>query len=163
MAKRKKQQVVEIEGPEFECSFLELKEFPSVNMNSLEASDDVKPVRYHNSMFWSLKGFGVTRWVLCGYILVDWKSLLGEGHSIEEIYRGCVKYLNKPPERRKFQKRVTKPLYGNLDPTPVKVTPREKNGKSVLEVLAVTNKRKLKSAWGEGQTLPAKAKRRTLI
>lgn len=162
-SRRKKKEPIEIDGPEFECYFQELHEFPSVNMNSLESGDSLKPVRYHGSMFWGIKGFGVSRWVLGGYIVVDWRELRDQGYSDEEIYKGCVKYLNKPPKRKKFQRRISRPLFGNLSPEPVKVAAREKFGKRVLEVLAVTDKRKLRSAWGEGTTLPSRVKKRSLV
>ena len=162
--KRKKSPPVEeIAGPEFECSFVDMYEFPSVKMSNQESSDSLKPVRYHSSMFWNIDGFGTNRWVLGGYIAVDWHSLRSEGYTDEEIFKGCVKFLNKPPARRKFQKRIKKPLFGNLSPTPVRIVAREKFGSRVLEVLAVTDKRKLKTAWGEGATLPAKIKRRSLV
>lgn len=160
--KRKKKEVVEIDGPEFRCSFLEMNEFPSLKMNSEENGEGKKPVRFHGSNFWNVEGFGVSRWVIGGYIVVDWKSLTDQGYSYEEIFKGCAKFLNKPPERKRFQKRIRRPLYGNLSAVPVKVQPRVKCGYDVLEVLAVTDKRKLKSAWGEGQTVPIKAKRRLM-
>ena len=162
-SRRKKKEPIEIDGPEFECYFQEMYEFPSVNMNAPESGESLKPVRYHGSMFWDIKGFGVSQWVLGGYIVVDWKDLREQGYSDEEIYKGCVKFLNKPPKRRKFQRRISRPLFGQLSPKPVKVAAREKFGKRVLEVLAVTDKRKLKTAWGEGTTLPTKVKKRSLV
>ena len=160
---RRKTEQIEIDGPEFECHFLEMHEFPSLKMNSLEEGEALKPVRYHGSMFWNVKGFGVSRWVLGGYIVVDWEELRSQGYSDEEIYKGCAKFLNKPPKRRKFQRRIRRPLFGNLSPSPVKVAPRTKFGRKVLEVLAITDKRKLKSAWGEGQSLPTKVRKRPVV
>lgn len=161
--KRRVEEIPIIEGPEHECRLLELKEYPSLRYSSEENETDTRLARYHGSNFWSIKGFGVSRWVIGGYIVIDWKQLLSEGHSIEDVYRGCVKFLNKPPVRRKFQKRITKPLFGILQPEPVKLTPREKDGQLVLEVLMLTNKRKSKFVWGEGQTVPVKMKRRALL
>jgi len=165
MARRRKkiEEPLHIDGPEFECSFVDLYEYPSLKMNSVENGDTLRGARYHNSMFWSLPGFGVSRWVICGYIAVDWQSLTDDGYTKEEIFKGCAKFLNKPPVRRKFQKRITKPLYGTLQPAALKVAFREKAGKKVIEVLAVTNKRKSKYVWGEGQVLPTKVRRRGLL
>lgn len=165
MARKKKkvEEVQEIPGPEFNCRFLDLHEFPSLKMNSLEGGESLRGARYHGSMFWGVEGFGRTRWVICGYIAVDWQTLLDDGYTKEEIFKGCAKFLNKPPERKKFQKRIRKPLYGLLHPDPVKVTLREKNGEKVMEVLAVTNKRKSKWTWGEGPVLPSKVRRRSLL
>lgn len=158
--RRKKNEPIEIEGPEFRCHFMEMHQYPTLNMNDPDEELGTKPVRFHGSNFWNVKGFGTSRWVLGGYIVVDWDSLANDGYTNEEIFKGCAKFLNKPPERKRFQKRIKRPLYGNLDPVPVKVCPRIKNGIRVLEVLMVTDKRKLKSAWGEGQTVPMKARRR---
>ena len=165
MPRRKRivEEVPVIEGPEFECQLVELNEFQAVRMNSEENGDETRFARYHGSNFWSIKGFGVNRWVIGGYIAIDWKQLMQEGHSVEDIYRGCVKFLNKPPVRRKFQKRITKPLFGILQPEPVKLTPRERDGQLVLEVLMITNKRRSRFVWGEGQSVPVKMKRRALL
>ena len=152
-----------IDGPEFDCKFMKMYEYPSLRMNSSEEDDTLRGARYHGSMFWKVKGFGVTRWVIAGYIILDWEDLIEQGHTKEDIFKGCAKFLNKPPVRKKFEKRITKPLYGMLQPEPVKVTLREKNGVKVLEVLAVTNKRKSKWVWGEGPAIPTKVKRRGLL
>ena len=166
MARRRRARVEEpiiIEGPEFECAFMKLHEYPSLRMNSAEGGTDLRGARYHGSMFWSVKGFGTIRWVIAGYIVLDWEELLSQGLTKEEIFKGCAKFLNKPPVRKKFEKRITKPLYGMLHPDPVKVTLREKDGVKVLEVLAITNKRESKWVWGEGPVLPTKVKRRSLL
>lgn len=152
-----------IEGPEFDCKFMKMHEYPSLRMNSADGGTDLRGARYHGSMFWKVKGFGVTRWVIAGYIILDWEDLIEQGLTKEDIFKGCAKFLNKPPVRKKFEKRITKPLYGMLQPEPVKVTLREKNGVKVLEVLAVTNKRKSKWVWGEGPAIPTKVKRRGLL
>ena len=164
MPRRKKvDETIIIEGPEFTCSFLELHEFQTVKFNSSGNQDELRMARYHGSNFWNVKGFGVNRWVIAGYINVDWQGLMEQGYTKEEIFKGCAKFLNKPPERKRFQKRISKPLFGTLLPKAVKINPREKNGRNVLEVLAVTNKRKSKYVWGEGQTVPIKARRSKLL
>ena len=160
---RRKRRVEEppvIEGPEFKCSFMEMHEFMSLNFSSTEDRRETRLARYHGSNFWKIKDFGTRRWVIAGYLRINWRVLMQEGHSVEDIFRCCVKHLNKPPERRKFQKRITKPLFGILQPEAVKIVPREKDGVEVLEVLAVTNKRKSNYVWGEGQTVPMKVDRR---
>ena len=160
--RRKKSEPIQIDGPEFRCHFMEMYQYPSLNMSDPDEDRGTRPVRFHGSNFWNVRGFGSSRWVLCGYIVVDWEALAKEGYTNEEIFKGCAKFLNKPPERKRFQKRIKRPLFGNIDPTPIKVRPRIKNGTPVLEVLVVTDKRKLKSAWGEGQTVPIKARKRLM-
>ena len=165
MARRKRiaEEPPVIEGPEFKCNFVDIRQYGCVSPVHLENGSDVRMARYHGSNFWNIKGFGVKRWVIGGYIAVDWHSLMEQGHTVEDIFKGCVKFLNKPPERRRFQKRISKPLFGILQPEAVKLVAREKNGQQVLEVLAVTNKRKSKYVWGEGQTVPTKVKRSKLL
>ena len=135
-------------------------EFISLGFSSTEDRKEKRFARYHGSNFWKIKGFGVNRWVIAGYLQVNWRELMEQGHTIEDIFRGCVKHLNKPPERKKFERRITRPLFGILQPEAFKIAPKEKNGAQVLEVLAVTNKRKSRYVWGEGQTVPTKVSRR---
>jgi len=163
MARRRRRITEEppvIEGPEHQCSFQEMHEFMSLKFSSTDDKREMRLARYHGSNFWKIQGFGVKRWVIGGYLQINWRELMEEGYSIEDIFKGCVKFLNKPPERKRFQKRITKPLFGILQPEAVKLTPRERNGVQVLEVLAITNKRKSKYVWGEGQTVPTKVNRR---
>ena len=107
--RRKKNEPIEIEGPEFRCHFMEMHQYPTLNMNDPEEELGTKPVRFHGSNFWNVKGFGTSRWVLGGYIVVDWDSLANDGYTNEEIFKGCAKFLNKPPERKRFQKRIKRP------------------------------------------------------
>lgn len=163
---RKKRKIEEppvIEGPEFDCRFTKLRQYSCISPEQLENGDETRMARYHGSNFWSIQGFGVTRWVIAGYISIEWKELMEQGHTVEDIFKGCVKFLNKPPKRKKFQKRISKPLFGILQPQAVKLNAREKDGYQVLEVLAVTNRRKSRYVWGEGQTVPTKMRRSKLL
>ena len=109
--------------------------------------------RYHGSFFNTVKQFGVKKWVVGGYIVVGWKSLMEEGYSEQQIVQGCLKFLSQPPPRRKFQRKKTKPLYGNLNQIPVRFRMREKDGVDCIEVLFVTDRRKCRHFWSEGVKL----------
>jgi len=154
MKKKKKKIQFEFgayDGKEFECHFQQVVEwFFSYNGDD---TVETRKGRYHGSMFWGVPGFGKTHWVVVGDIVVDWKKLKEEGYSEEEIFKGCIKFLNKPPERKKFQRRINKSLYGNLSYTPVQTKFKEKHGELVLQALIVTDKRKCKHFWGEGCVL----------
>ena len=104
-------------------------------------------------MFHEVEGFGVDRWVVGSYIDVDYESLTEQGLTIEEVIAGCLIYLNEPPPRKKYQRRLKKPLYGNLDPMPLRWWLREIDGKKYIGVLLVTDKRKCKYFWSEGMKL----------
>lgn len=131
---------------EIECKLLKLSEFSVLGSEQ----DEKKDGRYHSSMFWSVPRYGKKRWVIGAYIDVEYNNYLFEGHTEEQVVEACIRYLNKPPSREKFKRRIKTPLYGNLDPEPAHFKFREKNGKPVIEVTLVTDKRKNKRLWGEG-------------
>lgn len=106
-----------------------------------------KKARYHGSVFSQVGGFGSKKWVICGYLDIDYSPYLKEGLSEEEIARRCIEYLNKPPERKKYQKKKTKPLYGNLSLYDYKF---KNDGAPYIEVVVVTDERKNKNFWGQG-------------
>jgi hypothetical protein len=141
---RKKKNKIEIdfgpyEGSEIHCHFQRRIEW----MFSQSTQDEeTRCGGYHGSMFWEVPQFGK-----------NWKVLLANGHTEEEIFKGCIKFLNKPPERKKFQRRVKKSLYGNLSYVPVKTLFKEKEGDLILQALIVTDKRKCNQFWGEGINL----------
>lgn len=115
-----------------------------------EESDETRLGRYHGSFFAEVPEYGVKRWVIGGYILVNWKLLKDSGLSEDEIAQGCLKYLGTPPPRKKYQKRQRKCPYGNVEQVPVKARFREKDGKDCIEILFVVDKRRNKHFWGEG-------------
>ena len=134
---------------EIECQMLKLPEF-SVLKNS---DSEFKDGRYLASYYWAAKGVGYKRWVIGGYIDVNHEAYIEAGFCEEDIVAACVRYLNKPPIRKKYQRRLKNPLYGNLEEKPHAFKLREKDGKSVIEVALVTDKRKNSRLWGEGQKL----------
>ena len=83
---------------------------------------------------------------------------MDEGHSEEEIVQACIRHLNKPPPREKYQRRIKTPLYGNLDEKPHKFKFRKESKfkKPVIEVTLLTDKRKNRRLWGEGQSVGLK-------
>ena len=135
------------DGEEFECYFQKRTEWMFMEKKE---DEETRCGGYHGSMFWEVPQFGKKNWVIVCNIVVDWKKLVAQGYSEEEIFKGCIKHLNKPPERKKFQRRVKQPLYGNLSYVPVKTIFKEKEGDLILQALIVTNKRRCKQFWGEG-------------
>jgi hypothetical protein len=134
---------------EIPCAFVKLPEFAVI------PSDELKDARYFNSYVWEVPEFGRKKWAIVGYIDVNFHEHLLEGHSEEDIVKGCIRYLNKPPPRKKYQRRVKNPLYGNLDETPhkFKFRPESKFKQPVIEVVLLTDKRKNRRLWGEGQNI----------
>lgn len=152
MSKRKKKNKIEIdygpyEGQEFECYFQKRHEWMLVPN---EEDTEMRCGAYHGSMFWEVPQFGKKAWVLVCNIVVDWKTLKQQGYSEEEIFKGCIKFLNRPPKRKKFQRRIKKSLYGNLSYVPVKTVFKEKEGDLIIQALIVTDKRRCNQFWSEG-------------
>lgn len=122
---------------EIPCKWKPIEEFSLRN-------EEKKYGRYHGSMFWNVKGFGLKRWVVGGYLEVDYEELKSDGLTEKEIVEGCLAYLNRPPPRQKFQRKEGKPLYGCLEYYKHKITP------DGIEVLVITNERKNRRFWSEG-------------
>ena len=101
--------------------------------------------RYHGSMFWNIPGFGSKKWVVAARIKVeDAVNDLTE----QEIIEGCIAYLNTPPPRKKFQRRIKKPKYGSLEL--YKANFIEVGGSCYISALLVTDQRNSKYFWGKG-------------
>lgn len=147
--KSKKVKPVVLDVDAIDCELLPIKEFSWLS-NEL---DPTRLGRYHGSDFPDVEQFGTKRWVVGAYIMVDYESLREEGKTDDEIVQGCIKFLNQPPPRRKFQRKIRKPVYGNLNPTPVSYAFVERGGAEVIATLMVTDKRKNKKFWGEGPKL----------
>lgn len=119
-------------------------------------SDDEKCGVYSQTNH-NISGFGIDRWVVSAYIEVDYKSLMNEGMTEEEIAEGCAAYLSVPPPRKKYQKKEPKPLYGKLEPLLApwrgvgKYSVKPKKGhENRLIIEFITDERKNKNFWGEG-------------
>ena len=108
---------------------------------------------YHGSVWHEVEEWGHKKWVVGTYIEVDYETHQEDGKSMEEILAGCMAHLNQPPQRKKYQRRLKNPLYGNLDPMPIRWWLKEIEGQKCIGVLIVTNKRKCRYFWGEGQKL----------
>ncbi len=109
--------------------------------------------KYHGSRFWNVPGFGVSAWVVGVYIDLDFDNV-DPSMSEVDILESCVEFLNEPPPRRKYQKKKPEPRYGTLSPLSCKVI--QKNGQKLLSALLITNKRKNKMFWSEGENVPVR-------
>ena len=144
--KTKKKKVQPLDVEPISCKLLGIKEWK----HSSKEDSPIKYGRYHGSCFSSVEHWGIKQWVVGTYILVDYESLRTEGRSDDEIVQGCLKFLNQPPVRKKFQKKTRKPIYGYLEQVPVSYSFVDVRDKKCISVLAVTDSRKNKKFWGEG-------------
>ena len=147
---KQKQTIPEFSEP-IVCSFLERTQYAGVIP---DWEPDLKKCgTYHGSVFHEVEGWGKKKWVVGGYIKVDYEKYQEGGMTIEEILAACVAWLNQPPARKKYQRRQKNSLYGTLDPMPLKWWFKEMDGEKCIGVLVVTDKRKCKHFWGEGMKL----------
>lgn len=106
--------------------------------------------RYHGSCFWDVKNFGSKKWVIAAYIKIE-DTTIFEDHTTEDIARGCIEYLNQPPPRKKYAKKIPKPKYGSLEYYSAKVV-EKKEGKCI-SVLFTTDSRRNRLFWGKGRSV----------
>lgn len=104
-----------------------------------------------------IKGFGVSKWVVAGYLEVDYQKYIDEGMTLDEVAKGCAEYLSVPPPRKKYQKKPSRPLYGSLTALPAPWLGKErvsvkayKDNQLIVEF--VTDERKNKNFWYEGMS-----------
>ena len=114
--------------------------------------------RYHGSNF-NFKTFGTIHWVIGVYINVDHSKYLEEGLTEEGVMRGCIEYLNQPPPRKKYQKKISVPLYGRFKKLPHHYQFGEDDEGTFIEALLITDQRKNKKFWGAGGVGRTKRKR----
>jgi len=103
--------------------------------------------RYHSSNF-GVPGFGKTSWIVAAHIIGDIDKYLSMGHSEEDIVKGCLQDLNRPP-----RKRARKPRYGDKLVVHTYKFLKDEMGVTYISVALITNKKRNKSFWGKGQKL----------
>lgn len=124
------------------CDLRPIKEYLGVSTGS----DRTKFGRYHGSMFWDIPNFASKKWVVAARI--DLQEEIPSSFNESELIESCVEYLNTPPPRKKFQRRIRKPKYGRLDLYKAKVI-RDDEG-MYISALLITDKRSSKHFWGKG-------------
>ena len=103
--------------------------------------------RYHQSVFPTVKEYGMKRWVVCGYLKMKEPEKF-EYLTESEIVEGCVAFLNQPPPRKR------KPIYGTLAPVlaPWKGIERYdvKFTSEHIAIVLSTDQKRNKNFWGDG-------------
>mgnify|MGYP003650277039 CR=1 FL=1 len=133
--------------------------FRPIRKNSFSADDTApyKMGRYLHSIF-PIDGFGHSRWVVGGYVDIDHREYI-KNMTPEAFVEGCINYLNQPPERKKFEKRQTTSLYGELEVYSYKL--KENNDGPFVELVLITGDPKNQHFWGEGMKFDQGRKKRT--
>ena len=132
-----------------------IREIPKTSLYSND-NMELKRGRYLSSVF-PLEGFGIKKWVVGCYIDLD-KEVPPEDEA--DVAAAIVAELNQPPERKKFERKRTSPLYGNLEIFEAKFK-KDSDDKPYVEMLLVTDERSNENFWGEGiQMIEARARRR---
>ena len=112
--------------------------------------------RYSSSVF-HINGYGDTKWVVGCYLDIDYTQYLDK-MTEEQFVNSCIEFLNEPPKREKFERRLKNSLYGKLDIHSYKL--RERDGARFVELLLITDDRKNTNFWGEGVSYATKPRRR---
>lgn len=127
------------------CSLRPMPEFTSVSCKN----DSVRYGRYSKGIY-QIQGYGKEKWAFSCYVVLEVADIahyLAKGMTLKEIGLGCMKYLNRPPERKMFEKAEKNSLYGNL--TDVVVCTPMPNGK-ILSAVFITDQQNNKYLWGSG-------------
>jgi len=132
-----------------------LRQIPKSSLHS-RGSTELRQGRYISSIF-PLDGFGTKRWVVGCYVDLD----LGVPESErKELVEKILAELNRPPVRKKFERKRTSPLYGNLEVFSAKFK-KDSNGSFYIEMLLVTDERSNDHFWGQGvKMMQARPRRR---
>ncbi len=125
------------------CDLVQIHEHEGI---SGYATGKTKAGRYHGSMFWNIPGFASKKWVIAARIKVS--DQIPVSIEDEDLVNGCVEFLNTPPPRKKFQRRIRKPKYGSLELHSAKVM-RKQDG-VFISALLITTERNSKHFWGKG-------------
>ena len=125
------------------CDLVQIYEHEGI---SSYAAGKTKAGRYHGSMFWNVPGFASKKWVVAARIKVS--DDIPQSVQDEDLISGCMEFLNTPPPREKFQRRVRKPKYGTLELHRAEV--KRKQDGILISVLLITEERNSKHFWGKG-------------
>jgi len=125
------------------CDLQPMEEYGTVAPGE---SKKTKYGRYHGSMFWDIPGFSSKKWVIATKIKV--LEHLDEFLTDEDIIKGCIEYINTPPPRKKFQRRIRNPKYGKFELYKAKI--KRQSDEILITALLITDKRKNKHFWGKG-------------
>ena len=140
-----------------ECELIPRHEYEVLNIPNHDKKRK-KFGRYHGSHFWEIDGYGNKCWVvMVDLVPNNFQELLAEGHSVDEILEGCINYLNELPIRKRKTKKKKIPLYGTLKPFRVEL--REDAGENYLFAMLITDQRKNKHFWSEGNIVRGRYKR----
>ena len=125
------------------CDLMSIHEHEGISKFS---KGKTKKGRYHGSMFWNIPGFASKRWIVAARIQIS--DCVPASIDDQDLIDGCMEYLNTPPPRKKFQRRIRKPRYGNLELHKGKVIRSERG--LYISALLITEERNSKHFWGKG-------------
>jgi len=150
VARRKKKSYKIQSDHTIECVLREQLEWGSVI--SAEFQSKRRKFGWYHGSYFAIPEFGRTLWVVGVEISVDYSKYLEEGLTEQEIFGGCVNYLNKPPPRKR------KPLYGVLEAYRYQL--KKDEGGLYISALLTINQKKNKHFWGKGKIVPLLTRRR---
>tara|TARA_R110000765_G_scaffold305600_1_gene399501 strand:+ start:124 stop:441 length:318 start_codon:yes stop_codon:yes gene_type:complete len=104
-------------------------------------------------MYWDIKGYGKTVWVVEVKInLPNYDALKETYESDDDIVQKCVEFLNTPPKSKYGKKRKRKTLYSfDSMPYTYEIVDGKQGGK-VISARLKTSERKNIHFWKSGPT-----------
>ena len=125
---------------------------PMAKKYSKQEHKKIKYCVYLQQMYWNIKGYGKTVWVVAVKIDLDYDKIKDVYKDDDEIVQKCIEFLNTPPKSRYGKRRTRKPLYV-FDPQPYNYKVVEKSGKQLISAKLVVRERKNKHFWSQGPSL----------
>jgi len=135
-----------------------LRKIPKTSLHT-DTDSELKRGRYISSVF-PVEGYGTKKWVIGCYIDLD-KDVAEdqEQETVEKI----LAILNRPPKRKRFERKRLSPLYGNLEVFSAKFK-KDADGNPYVEMMLVTDDQSNENFWGKGvQMLQTKPRRRKKV
>tara|TARA_R110000824_G_scaffold134691_7_gene297740 strand:+ start:8392 stop:8790 length:399 start_codon:yes stop_codon:yes gene_type:complete len=125
---------------------------PVISRYSNHDSKKPKYGVYLQSMYWGVKGYGKSTWVVSVKIELDYDKVKEDYENDDEIISKCIEYLNTPPKSKYGKRRKRKPLY-TFDTKPYSFEIIEKKSKKLISARLITKERKNKHFWNAGPSL----------
>ena len=125
------------------CRLDEISQFSE--LISYQENNKKKNGRYHGTMFWDIPGYGTKRWVVATRIIPEiYECEISDSDLVEK----CLEFINTPPPRKKYQKKIPKPKYGTLELYRADV--KRLDDGIIINALLITEERNNKNFWGKG-------------
>jgi hypothetical protein len=131
---------------EIECSLVQIPQYSHVT----DLSAGLKHGRYSSSDH-KLTDFKIKKWVVLTYLKADFSKYRILKMNDREIIQRCLNYLNRPEDRKKYQKKDPTPKFGKLELFSDNIKFTNKFGYECAILELSIDERTNENFWGEGE------------